>query len=388
MNPLLWIACDTFVSASEVWLYRQAIGMRRHNVKILTWSQLDREQFPAKNCSIQLIPNKLNLPVNGWKRRIGTRLPNLARGYWGSTASETKWFQSQIRSERPSAILAQYGTNGLRVLPAARAEKVPVVVHFHGFDLSALLSSWYYRASLRRALPHVHRCIVVAEYMETELLDLGCSVDKITKIPCGVPINEFVASSGAARSECRFLMVGRLTEKKRPDLSIQAFAMVAANHPKARLVVVGDGILMPAVRDAISKCGITDQVELLGAQPPERVRTEMSRASVFIQHSVTSSKGDKEGWPVSIAEAAASGLPIVSTRHASIPEQVCHGESGFLCDEGDWRLMGQYMIQLAGDAALRKQMGEAGRAHISKFDTSRQIALLEDVLASAAQTNG
>jgi glycosyltransferase involved in cell wall biosynthesis len=150
--------------------------------------------------------------------------------------------------------------------------------------------------------------------------------------------------------------------------------------------VIGDGDFMPEVRRLVDELHLADRVELLGAQPPDRVRAELARASVFVQHSVTAASGDKEGWPVSIAEAAASGLPIVSTRHASIPEQVEHEESGLLCNEGDWRTMGEHMRRLAGNATLRRSMGAAARSRIEPFDTGRQIAMLEDVLVAAAES--
>jgi glycosyltransferase involved in cell wall biosynthesis len=114
---------------------------------------------------------------------------------------------------------------------------------------------------------------------------------------------------------------------------------------------------------------------------------ELARASVFIQHSVTAANGDKEGWPVALAEAAASGLPIVATTHASIPEQVGHGESGLLCDEGDWQAMGKFMQQLADDIALRRAMGAAARSRIAAYDSAVQIAALEEVLLSVAHVD-
>jgi glycosyltransferase involved in cell wall biosynthesis len=386
MNPLAWFYCSQFGATSEVWMYRQATGMHRLRVRVLTSEWHHRAQFPASNCEVIVVPPNLSPPKKRLPR-VASRLANIVRGHFGSTPVETRWLIQQIRAERPSVILGQFGHVGLRVVPAGRAERVPLVIHFHGVDLSGLLRSRYYRASLRRALPHVARCVVVADYMREALLELGAQPSQITKIPCGVPINGFTPSTGIDDAECRFLMVGRLTEKKRPDLSVRAFGMVAAVHPQARLVVVGDGELLPKIRAIIDELQLGDRVDLVGAQPPDRVRMELARASVFIQHSVTAANGDKEGWPVALAEAAASGLPIVATTHASIPEQVGHGESGLLCDEGDWQAMGKFMQQLADDIALRRAMGAAARSRIAAYDSAVQIAALEEVLLSVAHVD-
>jgi glycosyltransferase involved in cell wall biosynthesis len=79
--------------------------------------------------------------------------------------------------------------------------------------------------------------------------------------------------------------------------------------------------------------------------------------------------GDSEGLPVSIIEAMAHGLPVVSTRHAGIPEAVVHGETGLLVEEGDLSAMAEAILRLAHDAALRDKMGlaahERARAHFT-----------------------
>ena len=108
----------------------------------------------------------------------------------------------------------------------------------------------------------------------------------------------------------------------------------------------------------------------------------MRDASVFVQHSITSGHGDKEGWPVAIAEASASRLPIVSTIHASIPEQVIDGSTGFLVAEGDENAMASAMTKLALNPSLRKRFGDSAREHIRNWDTQSQVQKLESILLS------
>ena len=70
---------------------------------------------------------------------------------------------------------------------------------------------------------------------------------------------------------------------------------------------------------------------------------------------------DSEGTPTSILEAASTGLPIVSTRHAGIKDAVEHGVTGFLVEEGDYESMADFISILLKDASLAAQMGEQGR---------------------------
>jgi glycosyltransferase involved in cell wall biosynthesis len=87
----------------------------------------------------------------------------------------------------------------------------------------------------------------------------------------------------------------------------------------------------------------------------------MQEADIFLQHSMTDfDSGDEEGLPVAILEAMADALPIVSTKHAGIPEAVEEGRTGFLVEEGDSTEMAQRIISLAKDPENRIQFGYSG----------------------------
>lgn len=95
--------------------------------------------------------------------------------------------------------------------------------------------------------------------------------------------------------------------------------------------------------------------------------------------------GDREGTPVAILEASASGLPVVATRHAGIPEVVVDEATGLLVDEGDERGMSARMLRLADDAQLAATLGAAARRRIAaRYTMARSISRLQAILAAAA----
>ena len=79
--------------------------------------------------------------------------------------------------------------------------------------------------------------------------------------------------------------------------------------------------------------------------------------------------GDSEGTPVGIIEAMAAGLPVVSTRHAGIPDVVIENETGFLVDENDINQMASYILKITDDRELAKCLGEKGKAKIQDHFT-------------------
>lgn len=365
-----------------MWMYRQATGMNQSHVRVLTQDYQNRERFPATNIAVDVV-DAWRVPAGRWQRYYHY-LSNWRTGFFRGTKSEIEWWRAKAAAERPSVALCHYGPIALRMLPLFRQLGIPLVAHFNGFDLPKQPHDTRYARRLKRAFPALAGCVVVAPHMREWLLNSGLPEEKLRYIPYGVPLEDFKADNLADVRQCNFLIVGRLVEKKQPDLTIRAFAKCVEKFPDCRLTIVGDGPLRSECERLVSDLGVAQWIEFLGACSAEEVKSLLSKSSVFVQHSVTASNGDMEGWPVAIAEAAASGLPVISTRHASIPDQVLHGVTGLLCDELDWKSMADHMMQLAGDSSTRKEMGLAAREHMKQFDSSRQIAALEEYLHTVA----
>ncbi len=111
------------------------------------------------------------------------------------------------------------------------------------------------------------------------------------------------------------------------------------------------------------------------------------RARGFIQHSVAGGDGDMEGTPVAILEAAASGLPVIATRHAGIPEAVLDGQSGWLVDEHDADAFAERMLAICQNPELAVRAGSVGRDHMrTHYRLEDRIGQLADILRQAAAT--
>ena len=378
-NSRLWFVCPKFVADSEVWMYRQALGIRRLEVKVIAERRSNAEHYPASGFTIETLDEHARLPRSRALRYL-MFLSNFRHGFFPGSRAEVRWWLTKFRREKPDVLLAQYGLTATRMLPLARKYGVPVVAHFHGFDLSSSLVRKGYGARLRWALPKLAGIVVVGQFQYDWMLEHGVAADRLRLIPCGVPIDEFTAEKVETPGKCQFLAVGRFVPKKAPELTLRAFALCAGEVPDCELRIIGDGPLLPQCKELAEVLGIRNKVVFLGSQPNERVKEEMRSASAFVQHSITASNGDKEGWPVSIAEACASRLPVVSTRHAGIIDQIDEGQTGFLVDEGDWPAMAVHMAELARDRELRYRMGAAAREKIEQFDTAIQVAKLEEFL--------
>lgn len=305
-----------------------------------------------------------------------------AIGGWERRTSELS-FEALLARVRPDVVLAEFGPTGVRVMRACGRAQVPFVVHFHGFDASERAILTKLGAAYRELFARADAVVGVSQEMMQRLRELGAPDDKLRYNPCGVDIERFFGAAPRSASPT-FLSVGRLVEKKAPHLTLRAFASVHAVAPSARLRMIGDGPLLARCTALAKELGVEDAVSFLGARSHEEVQEEMRMARAFVQHSVEAPSGDREGTPVAVLEASATGLPVVATRHAGITDVVIEGVTGLLVDEGDVEGMAAHMRALVESPELASSLGVAGRARVEKhFSMDRSIATLRSILEEA-----
>jgi glycosyltransferase involved in cell wall biosynthesis len=221
--------------------------------------------------------------------------------------------------------------------------------------------------------------------MKAQLIRLGVPENKVYHNPYGVDMSLFAAAAPADNPPI-FLAVGRFVNKKAPYLTLMAFSEVAKCVPEARLTMVGSGELMEPCQRLARVLGIADAVDFRGICSHIEVAALMQASRAFVQHSVQAFNGDSEGTPVAILEASASGLPVISTRHAGIPDVVVDGETGILVDEGDVNGMTRAMVLLAKDSQLASRMGQAARQRIEAyFSMEKSIGNLWVIIDAAIE---
>jgi glycosyltransferase involved in cell wall biosynthesis len=384
-RPRLWFVSPSLGRSSEPWLLRQIRCLRAFETAALCWSRQGDGPVGDNLAAMHVAP--FDIERAGRLRRWSRYFRGLRDGnFYACDPGERRWMLDLSRADRPDVMLCHFGYVSLRMLPVAQRLGVPLVAHFHGLDVSSLLRERWYRWSLRRHLDAFAAIIVVGSRQREWMLAHGADPARVHLIPCGVPTEEFTHIGDRPDAPIRFLTVCRLVAWKGVDVAIRAFAPVAAELPEAVLTVVGEGPETNKLRALAAELGVAERVEFRGAQPPAAVRDAMAQSHVFVQHSLEMN-GWYEGFGVSLAEAAAMGLPIVASRTGGIMDQVVEGETGFLVGLGDGAAMGEAMLRLGRDAQQRARMGDAGRRRmLTEFDTPAQVAKLEGVLLDAVRS--
>jgi colanic acid/amylovoran biosynthesis glycosyltransferase len=250
----------------------------------------------------------------------------------------------------------------------------PLVVTFHGYDFCAVP---------REEGPNVYQHLfeaadavtVNSEYALRKVMKLGCNSQKMRLLHVGLDLEQFAFRDRvrAPGDPIRLLSVGRLVEKKGIEYALRAVARVCAQHPALTYEIIGDGPLRAGLKELAGELGFGDRVRFHGARDSRFIQERMAEAHIFVLPSVTAGDGDQEGTPVSLMEAQAAGLPILSTLHSGIPEAVLDGQSGLLAPERDFKALADKLLHLIAHPEICRAMGTRGRRHIEEHFDLRKL---------------
>lgn len=255
---------------------------------------------------------------------------------------------------------------------------IPYIFTVHAYDLFKYMSP----DKLKRFIHNSKQLITVSKFnLEYITKYIGPSANKkISIIHSGINIKKF-SPTKFKRDEIgktKILSVGRLVEKKGFQDTINAFANLCKIHNDIELRIIGEGPLQDSLYHAIKQHDLESKILLLGNKTHDEVVIEMNRADIFVLPSITASDGDREGLPVSILEAQAMELPVVSTYHTGIPEAVKDGVSGFLVPERDIGALTERLDYLIQNKSVRNKMGKEGRLFIERhYNLEKEITKLE-----------
>lgn len=293
--------------------------------------------------------------------------------------------RDSLKKHNIDVVLVEYGIHAHKVLPIIKMAKLPMVVHFHGFDAS-VPDAIERCNNYEEVFKYATKVIVVSTLMKQMLIDLGCSKEKIVYTPCG-PRPEF-ANIEPTFTNQQFMAVGRFVDKKAPYYTLMAFKKVVDKYPDAQFKMAGDGPLLNTCENLVRQFKLEHNVQFLGVISSEELKQEFARSMAFVQHSVRASNGDMEGTPVSIMEAGLAGLSVISTKHAGIPDVIIHNETGLLCEEHDLDAMAKHMIQILDNPSLAKELGAKNKERINEhFSLDKHLSEVQNAINETVKSS-
>jgi glycosyltransferase involved in cell wall biosynthesis len=307
------------------------------------------------NQRVQIAPNSWIYPTSSSSRwfyvsdaiRVGKKIltgnPGLAAGW---VVSGQDPFES-----------------GLAAFKLCRSTSAKLHIQVHTDFLSSFFrkQSWLNRIRLllaKKILPKAGAIRVVSERIRKSLVNLNRRLEtKITVLPIFVDLEKI--RSGAERFDFRethpdwtavILSAGRLEPEKNFPLVLAVFKNIAQKYPRIGLAVAGSGRQQSALKQLVAKWGLAGNVLFL--DQVANLSPFYRGATLFFQAS------NYEGYGMALVEAAASGLPAVTTDVGVAAELLINGQNGFICPVGDAKCLTEKILQLIEDNELRQRFSQ------------------------------
>lgn len=412
INPKVAVLASRFPELSETFVMQHVVGLLERDVDVkvlansgdaMAWSSLGKHASGIRErvwhyrmpvSKRQRIRGALGKIIAHARHKQWDYLSSFnVMAYGGKALSlHFPYVFDQALAIGPVDILhCHFGPNGILGAHLKRLGFCrQLVVTFHGIDVSKVLYQAGRHHPYRVLFEHADLILPISHRWEKKLIELGAPADRVQVHRVGIDVDRFRYQERQPRDgRLRLATTARFTEKKGLRYAIEAVALLRRTRPDLllRYDIIGSGTEWDAINQLVDRLGVKDLVNLHGPQPHHEVETMLAQADVFILPSVTAANGDQEGVPVSLMEAMASGMPVLSTWHSGIPELVEDGISGFLVPERDPEMLAERIAYLADHAERWSEMGYCGRVKVEgEFNLLQQndslLAIYHELLSS------
>lgn len=242
--------------------------------------------------------------------------------------------------------------------------RVPVVATYHAEAGYLPELAFYAKIETFLLRIFVKRIIAVSRRIEGELIGRGIAKKRISVISNGIEDPAIGEIEDRARERIQepphLLCAGRLIRIKRFDLVIDAIAILQRDFPNIRCSIAGDGPMLKEWMKKAESAGVLGRITFCGFV--SNMEELYRRANIFVICSET------EGCPISLIEAMAFGLPIVTTRVGAIPDMITNGKEGIILSENSLECLVNTLRGLIRNPEVRLTLGrEAREAFLERF---------------------
>ena len=396
-TPAVGYVLRKFPVLSETFILNEILALEAHGVPVQIFS-LQRPSDPrfhedlAKlKASVYYAPeisdlkavlrqNKLASQRYGQSYRStfartlkGTR----PRDYWRFL--QACYIANQARRFQLTHIHAHFANYPASVaMLASQISGIPYSFTAHAMDI---FKEEVNKKTLAKKITEAKFVATVSEFNKSYLEEIASGQsEKIVRIYNGINLERFSPYGSPSIEPFTFLCVARLVEKKGHALLLEACRTLRDNQVPFRCRIVGKGNLRSQLDSFIKDSKLQKEVQLLGPKTQREVLEEFRSSHVSVLPCTTGSDGNKDGLPVSVVEALACGLPVITTPMTGIPEVVQDGHNGFLVADGDATALADAMESVVRDTELFNRLRAQARSSVaSRFDmkqTSQELRRL------------
>jgi len=243
------------------------------------------------------------------------------------------------KREKIQLVHAHFADNAWYFKNIARKLNVPFFISFYGWDYEKLpFTKPAFQQHFKELFKMADRFICEGNHGASILANHGCPKEKIAVVPLGIqPEKISFLSRGKIPNQLKLVQIASFTEKKGHQFAIEAVASMVKECPNIQLTFIGndnEARRREKLEQLVLKLNLSNQVHFLPAIDYENLYSTLGEYDVFIHPSCYAADRDCEGGaPVVLLDAQATGMPVISTTHCDIPDEVIHQKTGLLSEE-------------------------------------------------------
>ncbi len=364
---------NTYLKTTENWIYNLIRNLAGVDLLIVAEYSENTGQFPLPNARF-LFPF-----YSTWRSdraRLIQKVVNRICSMLGHVWRKTILFH--IR--KPDIMHAHFSVVGWDYLLLAKTTKIPLAISFYGFDyeyLPTVKPVW--KARYQKLFKEAALFITEGTEGRNKLISMGCPASKVKIVHLGVELDAIpFYERRKNKFELNLVQVARFTDKKGQDVTAAAFMQAVKTCPNLTLTFVGTDPhgIRARLQSQIADKGLSHAVRFLDSIEYAQLYFFLKDYHVFIHPSRYGKHRDSEGGaPIVLLDAQATGMPVLSTLHCDIPDEVINGKTGILVRENEVQELAdaiEYFYSM--DEQEYHAYGKRARTHVEAHYRASQCA--------------
>lgn len=354
-----------YLHTTENWCYRLIKSLRGTQLYIVSEASLNEDSFNIPDAVFVLRPNiKWHLAPHPLVSKVMFLINGFLFVLWKSLVLYS--------ARKADLIHAHFSFMGWNYLWLSEKTNTPLAISFYGFDYERLPNSEpVWKERYQELFEKASLFIAEGSFGRNKLIQMGCPEYKAKVVHLGVEVSNIPYYKRNKRpDELKLVQVATFVSKKGYDITIKAFIKALTKCPNMTLTLVGkdpENIRL-SIEQEVRDHGLESCVTFIDGIDFSKLHVFLREYHVFIHPSKYGSYGDSEGGaPIVLLDAQASGMPILSTLHCDIPDEVINGETGILVEQDNYDALAEAIgIFYRMNELDYKAYCEKARQHIEK----------------------
>jgi len=370
-------ALDMYLQGTYTWIYNQLKFL--DNISVIVFCETicpEEKYFPLNGHRLFAFPGFRIEERPGLVIRV---LRTIWRGILGSTGISLMVFSWKARQNKCALIHAHFGDTGWKYIPLSKKLKIPLVVSFYGQDYDFLPSiepRWKER--YKELFRYAALFLTEGNHGKNRLIENGAPPEKVRVNHMGIDVENIPFRVRRLTKDEKLSLVEIASlkrEKKGQRILIETARILKDRNMMERIHItfIGKGPLKQGLVELVQNYMLEQYITFIDYIPYNILHDELLKYHVFVHPSLTTSDGNCEGGaPVVLLDAQATGMPVISTYHCDIPEEVLDKKTGLLVQEGDNAGLADAVQMFLNDPDLFEKFGHAGRKHVEESYSARK----------------